>query len=67
MLALTLTMQYEFLGILFKISLLACCRIIDGFEALDDLEKMPVNPKNYKPLSEARITSVTIHANPLAG
>ncbi|XP_011549013.3 peptidyl-prolyl cis-trans isomerase-like 3 [Plutella xylostella] len=42
-------------------------RVIDGFEALDDLEKMPVNPKTFKPLGEARITSVTIHANPLAG
>lgn len=42
-------------------------RIIDGFEALDDLEKMPVNPKTFRPLNEARITSVTIHANPLAG
>ncbi|OWR48589.1 peptidyl-prolyl cis-trans isomerase-like 3 [Danaus plexippus] len=42
-------------------------RVIDGFEALDDLEKMPVNPKTFKPLSEARITSITIHANPLAG
>ncbi|CAK1548347.1 unnamed protein product [Leptosia nina] len=42
-------------------------RVIDGFEALDDLEKMPVNPKTFKLLTEARITSVTIHANPLAG
>ncbi|XP_053601469.1 peptidyl-prolyl cis-trans isomerase-like 3 isoform X1 [Plodia interpunctella] len=42
-------------------------RVIDGFEALDDLEKLPVNPKTFKPLTEARITSVTIHANPLAG
>lgn len=44
-----------------------CFRIIDGFEALDDLEKMAVNPKTYRPLTESRITSVTIHANPLAG
>ncbi|KPI95561.1 Peptidyl-prolyl cis-trans isomerase-like 3 [Papilio xuthus] len=42
-------------------------RIIDGFEALDDLEKLAVNPKTFKPLTEVRITSVTIHANPLAG
>ncbi|CAH2068439.1 unnamed protein product, partial [Iphiclides podalirius] len=42
-------------------------RIIDGFEALDDLEKMAVNPKTFKPLTEVRITSVTIHANPIAG
>lgn len=42
-------------------------RIIDGFDALDELEKLPVNPKTYKPLVEKRINSVTIHANPLAG
>ncbi|XP_063394364.1 peptidyl-prolyl cis-trans isomerase-like 3 [Cydia fagiglandana] len=42
-------------------------RVLDGFEALDDLEKMAVNPKTYKPLNDAKITSVTIHANPLAG
>lgn len=42
-------------------------RIIDGFDALDELEKLLVNPKSYKPLVEKRINSVTIHANPLAG
>lgn len=42
-------------------------RVLDGFDALDELEKMPVNPKNYKPMVEKRIQSVTIHANPLAG
>lgn len=42
-------------------------RIIDGFDALDELEKLQVNPKSYKPLVEKRINSVTIHANPLAG
>ncbi|XP_050303004.1 peptidyl-prolyl cis-trans isomerase-like 3 [Anthonomus grandis grandis] len=42
-------------------------RVIDGFETLDELEKLPVNPKNFKPLKETRINSVTIHANPLAG
>lgn len=42
-------------------------RVIDGFDALDELEKMPVNPKTYKPIVEKRINSVTIHANPLAG
>lgn len=36
-------------------------------ETLDELEKVPVNPKNYKPLNDIRINSVTIHANPLAG
>lgn len=42
-------------------------RVIDGFDAIDELEKLPVNPKTYKPLIEKRITSVTIHANPIAG
>lgn len=50
-----------------KINVIFYSRIIDGFEALDDLEKMAVNPKTYRPLTEAKITSVTIHANPLAG
>lgn len=41
-------------------------RVIDGFEVLDDLEKLPVNPKTFRPLTDKRINSVTIHANPLA-
>nr|XP_033339043.1 peptidyl-prolyl cis-trans isomerase-like 3 [Megalopta genalis] len=41
-------------------------KVIDGMETLEQLEKLPVNPKNYKPLTETRITSVTVHANPLA-
>lgn len=41
-------------------------RVIDGFDILDDLEKLPVNEKNYRPFDEVRINSVTIHANPLA-
>jgi peptidyl-prolyl cis-trans isomerase-like 3 len=44
-----------------------CCRVIDGLETLDELEKLSVNPKNYKPLSDTRIQFVTIHANPIAG
>lgn len=42
-------------------------RVIDGFDVLDELEKLPVNPKNHKPLRDVRLNSVTIHANPLAG
>lgn len=41
-------------------------RVIDGFQALDELEKLAVNPKSYRPLVEKKINSVTIHANPLA-
>ncbi|KAF0298979.1 Peptidyl-prolyl cis-trans isomerase-like 3 [Amphibalanus amphitrite] len=42
-------------------------KVIDGMDALDQLEKLTVNPKNYRPTNETRIRSVTIHANPLAG
>ncbi|XP_014092651.2 peptidyl-prolyl cis-trans isomerase-like 3 [Bactrocera oleae] len=42
-------------------------RVIDGFDALDELEKLPVNPKSYRPYIEKKINSVTIHANHIAG
>jgi peptidyl-prolyl cis-trans isomerase-like 3 len=42
-------------------------RVIDGSDTLDELEKLPVNPKNYKPVNDTRINNITIHANPLAG
>ncbi|RZB39948.1 Pro isomerase domain containing protein, partial [Asbolus verrucosus] len=41
-------------------------KVIDGLETLDELEKLPVNQKNYRPLKDIRINNVTIHANPLA-
>ncbi|XP_023339111.1 peptidyl-prolyl cis-trans isomerase-like 3 [Eurytemora carolleeae] len=43
-------------------------KVIDGWDTLDALERLPVNPKNFKPVKgeEARISNVTIHANPLA-
>lgn len=40
-------------------------KVIDGFDVLDALEKVPVNAK-YRPNKEIKIHSVTIHANPLA-
>ena len=40
-------------------------KVIDGFDTLDNLEKIPVNPKN-RPLKETKIRSITIHANPIA-
>jgi len=40
--------------------------VIDGLETLDDLEKLPVNEKTYRPLTEVQIKNVTIHANPIA-
>jgi peptidyl-prolyl cis-trans isomerase-like 3 len=41
-------------------------KVIDGFETLDELEKIPVNEKTYRPEKDVRIQRVTIHANPLA-
>ncbi|KAK7249824.1 peptidyl-prolyl cis-trans isomerase [Aureococcus anophagefferens] len=38
-------------------------RLIDGFDALDALEKLPVGKKN-RPTTDVRIERVTIHANP---
>jgi peptidyl-prolyl cis-trans isomerase-like 3 len=35
-------------------------------ETLDDLEKVPVNEKNYRPLQDIYLRRLTIHANPLA-
>ncbi|OCF39217.1 peptidyl-prolyl cis-trans isomerase-like 3 [Kwoniella heveanensis CBS 569] len=41
-------------------------KVIDGADStLDAMERTPVNPKN-RPLSELRLTGVTIHANPIA-
>ena len=41
-------------------------RVIDGMDSLDELEKLQVNPKNYRPLNDTRLNDVTIHANPFA-
>lgn len=41
-------------------------RVIGGFETLDDLEKIPVNEKTLRPLTDVHIKRVTIHANPIA-
>uniref|UniRef100_K3X4J3 Peptidyl-prolyl cis-trans isomerase n=1 Tax=Globisporangium ultimum (strain ATCC 200006 / CBS 805.95 / DAOM BR144) TaxID=431595 RepID=K3X4J3_GLOUD len=40
-------------------------KVIDGFDVLDTLEKVPVDTK-YRPVKDITIQSVTIHANPLA-
>ncbi|XP_050407163.1 peptidyl-prolyl cis-trans isomerase-like 3 [Patella vulgata] len=42
-------------------------RVIDGFETLDTLEKIPVEEKSYRPLNVVSLHGVKIHANPLAG
>lgn len=39
--------------------------MIGGFETLDAMEKVEVDKKD-RPLKEIRISSVTIHANPIA-
>ncbi|XP_054713358.1 peptidyl-prolyl cis-trans isomerase-like 3 [Uloborus diversus] len=41
-------------------------KVIDGLETLDELEKLPVNPKTFRPLTDTRLNSITIHANPFA-
>jgi len=41
-------------------------KVIDGFEVLDDLEKLEVNEKNYRPRKKVHVTSIKIHANPFA-
>ncbi|XP_028394757.1 peptidyl-prolyl cis-trans isomerase-like 3 [Dendronephthya gigantea] len=41
-------------------------KVIDGGETLDDLEKIPVDEKSYKPLHDVRIQKIKIHANPIA-
>jgi len=40
-------------------------QVIDGFDVLDAMEKVPVGKKN-RPLLDIRIENVIIHANPLA-
>ncbi|KAE9402908.1 cyclophilin-like protein [Gymnopus androsaceus JB14] len=41
-------------------------KVIDGADStLDAMERVPVNPKN-RPLSEIKLTHITIHANPIA-
>ncbi|KAJ3066330.1 Peptidyl-prolyl cis-trans isomerase-like 3 [Podochytrium sp. JEL0797] len=42
-------------------------KVIDGFEALDMLERVPVEGNGNRPVKDVRITGVTVHANPLAG
>jgi peptidyl-prolyl cis-trans isomerase-like 3 len=39
--------------------------VIDGFETLDSMEKVPVGKKN-RPLTDIKLDRITIHANPLA-
>ena len=43
-------------------------KVIDGWDTLDELERIPVSAKNHRPLKgvEAFINDITIHANPLA-
>lgn len=47
-----------------KYTIFGC--VIDGLQVLDDLEKLPVDPKTYRPVIEKKINRVTIHANPCA-
>ena len=40
-------------------------RVIDGFEALDAMERVPTGKKD-RPLADIKLHRITIHANPLA-
>jgi len=40
-------------------------QVLDGFEVLDMIEKVPVGNKN-RPLTDITLERITIHANPLA-
>ena len=40
-------------------------QVIDGFEALDKIEVIPVGKKN-RPLKDIVLESITIHSNPIA-
>jgi len=40
-------------------------KVIDGFDSLDELEKLQVTAK-HRPINETRLRSITIHANPIA-
>lgn len=40
-------------------------RVIDGFDTLDAMERVPVSAK-YRPTDDIVMTGVTIHANPFA-
>ncbi|ESN93630.1 hypothetical protein HELRODRAFT_180721 [Helobdella robusta] len=41
-------------------------KVIDGIEVLDTLENVPVKENSYRPITDVKIRSVSIHANPFA-
>ncbi|KAL7052148.1 hypothetical protein ACKWTF_004788 [Chironomus riparius] len=41
-------------------------RVIAGFETLEELEKLSVDPKTFRPIQSKKINYVTIHSNPFA-
>ncbi|KAL7750617.1 Peptidyl-prolyl cis-trans isomerase cyp10 [Sorochytrium milnesiophthora] len=41
-------------------------KVIDGFDVLDSMEKVPVEERTYRPVKEIKLRQVTIHANPIA-
>lgn len=50
---------------LFNLKYITLFRVIDGYDALEELENTKVDAK-YRPVVEQRIKSITIHANPIA-
>lgn len=40
--------------------------VIDHLETLDQLEKLPIDEKTYRPEYDVKIKNCVIHANPIA-
>ncbi len=49
-----------------KLLMFCFTRVIDGLDTLDDLEKVPVSGKAFRPVNDVHLNYVTIHANPFA-
>ncbi|EFB29502.1 hypothetical protein PANDA_003919, partial [Ailuropoda melanoleuca] len=61
-----LDMKYTVFGKHLDMKYTVFGKVIDGLETLDELEKLPVNEKTYRPLNDVHIKDITIHANPFA-
>jgi peptidyl-prolyl cis-trans isomerase-like 3 len=41
-------------------------RMLEGWDVLEKMKKLPIGPKKNRPLNPPVIERITIHANPLA-